>query len=273
MSTYRATYNTRYKNYRKANIKIYQELKYKSMKSIEVKKRISELSETVSLKYPAIGWYFSSEEIENSIVFQNEKWVCMFMYLKAVLEKGRRIRYSDDNMKACTGPSEYFGFSALEDDDGKFIAEVERFKKDRELARQYYNESLKIIYPPKEKYLYMERISDIDDDRKIEVINLFPTDLTNLTKLVGLSGYDRMANMDNVLTPFASGCQAVFAFPYHEKFRDTPRSILGLGDQLVRHYIPEDMVSFSVPSNRFVEMVDNIEGSFLDKNFKNPTGF
>ncbi|MCG8409800.1 MAG: DUF169 domain-containing protein [Bacteroidales bacterium] len=243
------------------------------MKSVEVKKRISELSETVSLKYPAIGWYFSSEEIENSLVFQNKKWVCMFMYLKAVLEKGRRVRYSDDNNKACTGPSKYFGFRDLEDDDGEFIADVERLKKNRDLARLYYNESLKRICPPKEKYLYMERIIDIDDDKEIEVINFFPADITNLTKLVGLSVYDRVANMDNVLAPFASGCQAVFTLPYREKFKDTPKSILGLGDQLVRNFIPKDMVSFSIPSNRFVEMVDNIKGSFLDKDFKSPRGF
>ncbi len=34
------------------------------MKSIDIKNRILELSETVSFKYPAIGWYFTSEEIE-----------------------------------------------------------------------------------------------------------------------------------------------------------------------------------------------------------------
>jgi len=76
----------------------------------------------------------------------------------------------------------------------------------------------------------------------------------------------------NVLTPFASGCRAVFTIPHHEKSQEKPKSI-GLGDPLVRRFIPEDMVSFLVPSNKFVEMAKNIEGSFLDRNFKNPTGF
>ena len=238
-----------------------------------VKESLRNFSEVVSFNYPAVGWYFSSEDIENSFVFKKDKWVCMFMYIKMAMNKGKKIRYSGDSDGACTGPAEFFGFNELEDDGGVFIAETERFKKDLEISKAYTKESAAQIHPPKEKYLYMEKLENIDDNREIEVVNLFPENLTNLTKLVGLSGYDRLANMDNVLTPFASGCQAVFTIPYHEKFQENPKSIIGLSDQLVRSFIPEDMVSFSVPSNRFVEMADNIEGSFLDKNFKNPTGF
>ncbi|MCG8643674.1 MAG: DUF169 domain-containing protein [Desulfobacterales bacterium] len=238
-----------------------------------VKESLRNFSEVVSFNYPAVGWYFSSEEIENSFVFKKDKWVCMFMYVKIVMNKGKRIRFSRDNDRACTGPAEFFGFAEPEDDGGVFIAETERFKKNIEISKAYTSEWVGHIHPPKSQYLYMEKLENIDDDREIEVVNIYPENLTNLTKLVGLSGYDRVANMDNVLTPFASGCQAVFSIPYHEKFQDNPKSIIGLSDQLVRSFIPEDMVSFSVPSNRFVEMADNIEGSFLDKNFKNPTGF
>ncbi|MCJ2163438.1 MULTISPECIES: DUF169 domain-containing protein [unclassified Pseudodesulfovibrio] len=245
----------------------------KTMNSRTVKGSLGNFSEVVSFNYPAVGWYFSSEEIQDSLVFKKNKWVCMFMYLRMVMNKGKRIRFAGDSDRACTGPAEFFGFTDLEDDGGVFIAETERFKKDLETSKAYTKESASLIHPPKEKYLYMEKLEDIAEDKDIEVVNLFPANLTSLTKLVGLSGYDRFANMDNVLTPFASGCQAVFTLPYHEKFQENPKSILGLGDQLVRHFIPEDMVPFSVPSTRFVEMANNIEGSFLDKNFKNPTGF
>jgi hypothetical protein len=44
-------------------------------------------------------------------------------------------------------------------------------------------------------------------------------------------------------------------------------------DTMVRNFVPEDMILFSMPTNRFVEMANNIEGSFLDKKSKNPTGF
>lgn len=229
-----------------------------------VKESLSKLSETISFKYPAIGWYFSSEEIENSFVFKNDKWVCMFMYLKMVLKKGKRMRFSGDHVGACTGPSEYFGFRELTDDGGQFIAETERFKKNKSLACQYYKESLKSIHSPKEKYVYMEKVETIDKNREIEVVNLFPT-LKDLANLIVLSNYDREKNMDNVLAPFASGCQSVFTVPYNENFQKKPKAVIGLMEPIVRQFIPEDMVSFSVPSKRFVEMVNNIEGSFLDR--------
>ncbi len=243
------------------------------MDSIRVKESLRKFLETVSFKYPAVGWYFSSEEIDNSFIFRKDTWVCMFMYVRMMMNKGTRIRFSGDNDRACTGPTEYFGFTELEDDGGVFIAETERFKKDLELSMAYTRESAALIHPPKGKYLYMEKLENIDDDREIEVVNLFPADYTNMTKLVTLSHYDRVANMDNVLIPNASGCQSVFTIPYNEKFQENPRSIIGIMEPLVRNFVPKDMMSFSVPANRFVEMANNIEGSFLDKNFKNPTGY
>lgn len=238
------------------------------MNSEVIKESLQKLSETISFKYPAIGWYFSPEKIENSFVFKKDKWVCMFMYLKMVINKGKRIRFSEDHGNACLGVTEYFGFKELTGSDGKFIAETERFKQNRKLAQNYYRESLKRIHSPKEKYLYMEQIETIDKNREIEVINLFP-DATNLAKLTVLSNYDRENNMDNVLIPFASGCQSAFTVPYDEKFQEKPKSVIGLSDPLARQFVPDDMLLFSVPANRFIEMANNIEGSFLDKKQKN----
>ncbi len=77
----------------------------------------------------------------------------------------------------------------------------------------------------------------------------------------------------NVLTPNCSGCQSIFTMPYNEKFKENPKSVIGLMEPMVRNFVPEDMILLSMPADRFVEMANNIEGSFLDKNFKNPTGF
>lgn len=241
------------------------------MNSEIAKKYLRKLSKRISFKYPATGWYFSSQRIDNSFVFKKDRWVCMFMYLKLVMKKGKRIQFSGETGGACVGPAEYFGFKELTGGDGKFIAETERFKKNRELARGYYKGSLKRIHPPKEKYLYMENVEAMDENRKIEVFNLFP-DPRGLASLTVLSNYDREKNMDNVLAPFSSGCQSVFTIPYHEKFNKNSKSIIGLMDPLARHFIPEDMLSFSVPSNRFAEMINNIDGSFLESEVENPTG-
>ncbi|MCP3926437.1 MAG: DUF169 domain-containing protein [Desulfobacterales bacterium] len=242
------------------------------MNSETVKESLRKFSEVLSSNYPAIGWFFSSEEIENSFIYKKERWVCMFMYLRMMM-KGKRICFSEDIGNACTGPTEFFGFTELVDDGGVFLAETERFAKTLEISKAYTRESATIVHPPKEKYLYMEKIENIDKGREIEVINLFPADPTNLTKLVTMSGYDREANMDNVFTPNCSGCQSVFSIPYNEKFKDLPKANIGLMEPMVRNFVPKDMISFSMPANRFVEMANNIEGSFLDKNFESPVGF
>lgn len=243
------------------------------MNSKLIKESLLKFTEVLPFNYPAVGWYFSSKEIENSFIFRKKRWVCMFMYQRMMMKKGKRIRFSGDSDGACTGPAETFGFAEPEDDGGIFLAEVERFKKDIECSKAYNREAASLINPPKGKYLYAENLESIDAGREIEVVNLFPASLTCLANLVTLSSYDRLTSIDNVLIPDASGCQSVFGIPYNEKFKDHPKCVVGLMDTLARNFVPEDMMMFSMPANRFVEMADNIQGSFLDKNFKNPTGF
>lgn len=245
------------------------------MNSRLVKEGLRKFSEVLSFNYPAVGWYFSSEEMEESYIFRKDKWVCMFMYLKMMMTKNKKICFSEDHDKACAGAAKYFGFTELGDDGGVFLAEVERFCKDIEISKAYTKWSATLTHPPKSNYLYMEKLENIDDSREIEVANLFPAGTTNLAKLIALSNYDRnrMVSTDNVLIPDASGCQSIFTIPYHEKFLEHPKCIIGLMDPMARNYVPEDMMLFSMPANRFVEMANNIEGSFLDKTFQSPTGF
>ena len=61
------------------------------MKSEMVKESLRKFSEVLSFNYPAVGWYFSSEEMEDSFIFRKDKWVCMFMYLKMMMKKNKKI--------------------------------------------------------------------------------------------------------------------------------------------------------------------------------------
>lgn len=243
-----------------------------TMNSKVIRESYKKLAEVVTFNYPAVGWYFSAEDIDGSCHFKKDRWVCMFMYWKSLFTKKRRLRFDGNAGSACTGPPEYFGFNELEDDDGAFIAETERFKKNRHLARKYYQESVNHIRPPKEAFLYAECLDNIDQNREIEVINLFP-DPTGLTNLSVLSYYDSETNMNNVMTPFASGCEGAFTIPFNEQLSEKPKCVLGFMDSLVRRFLPKDMLLMSIPASRFMEMVNNIDGSFLDKNFENPTSF
>lgn len=95
----------------------------------------------------------------------------------------------------------------------------------------------------------------------MEVVNLW-TGASSLSVLHTLANYDRATN-DNVIMPFSSGCQSIWTLPYKEAGNEMPRAIAGSLDPTVRMFLPEGTISFSVPSGRFIEMCDNIEGSFL----------
>ena len=99
------------------------------MNSELIKESLIKFLEVLPFNYPAVGWYFSFEELNNSFIFKKDRWVCMFMYQRMMMNKGKRIRFSGDSGDACVGPAEAFGFTEPEDDGGVFLAEVERFKK------------------------------------------------------------------------------------------------------------------------------------------------
>ncbi|MCP3921501.1 MAG: DUF169 domain-containing protein, partial [Desulfobacterales bacterium] len=94
----------------------------------------------------------------------------------------------------------------------------------------------------------------------------------NLSHLNTLANYDRETN-DNVILEFSSGCQSLYTLPVKERINNNPKCVVGLLDPCVRKFLPDDVLSFSIPSNRFIEMINNIKGSFLDKNFKSSNIF
>ncbi len=230
-----------------------------------VKENLQKLSEVVSFKFPATGWYFSSEEIKDSITFEKKKWICMVMYLKRVTKKGSRVCFSKGKT-GCRGPEYYCGLNegTMEGDPGLFLSEGEGYKKNSLLGNAFYDG----VQPlqAKEKYIFWETINTIEDKREIEVVNLF-VDGKNLTSLNTLANYDRKTN-NNVVIEFSSGCQSLYTLPFKENFNKNPKGVVGLLDPCVRKFLPDDVISFSIPSNRFIEMTNNIKGSFLDSNFK-----
>ena len=83
-----------------------------------------------------------------------------------------------------------------------------------------------------------------------------------------LSGLFTLANFDvsapsGVFCPFAAGCGTIVQYPYFEKESDCPKAVLGMFDVSARPFVSEDVLSFSVPMNKFVAMIENIEESFL----------
>ncbi len=60
-----------------------------------------------------------------------------------------------------------------------------------------------------------------------------------------------------------SGCSAIVQHPYLEKDSKRPKGVIGIFDVSARPYVPEDVLTFAVPMNKFASMIENMEESLL----------
>lgn len=83
-----------------------------------------------------------------------------------------------------------------------------------------------------------------------------------------LANYGRKGN-ENVIFPFAAGCQNIGIYPFQEAKSEHPRAVLGLNDisarVAVKRILKHDVMTFAAPFRLFEEMEENVPGSFLER--------
>jgi hypothetical protein len=96
----------------------------------------------------------------------------------------------------------------------------------------------------------------------------FFVDPDGLSALVILANYER-PDAENVIVPWAAGCQVMGICAYRELDREHPRGLIGMTDisarRNVRATLGEHALSFTAPWPLFQEMERNVEGSFLQR--------
>lgn len=209
---------------------------------------------------PSMGWYFSSVPPEDSTELKTDVWTCIFKHIEDVA-KGNKICFSK-NSAGCSGAACYFGFTQPNEKAGGFLASEEKFKENIAYSNEFYHQ-IKAKAPQK-KYLILSNLEQIEDNICIEVVNYWVNPLS-LSGLVTLTNFDSPEN-NNVIVPFASGCQSMWTIPYKEKDKKHPKATVGALDPAMRKYIASDTILFSVPANRFNIMAKNIEKSFANAN-------
>ncbi|MDY6881889.1 MAG: DUF169 domain-containing protein [Desulfatiglans sp.] len=261
---------------------------------------ISKIADATSLKYPPVALIWSEEKPEGAIQFKEQKWGCV-MWLVAGAARGKTA-VCDRRTFGCVGGgvgmgfgNQYKNFAGGEDcfchflssgneqwEQGRRTAEEvkpyltkemhddfvqgERYLKDPGAVRKFID-GLPIMDIPA-TFVVFKPLSEVDKAKEKPQVVVFFADPDQLSALVVLANYGRGDN-ENVIIPYAAGCQTIGIYPFQEAAAERQRAVVGLTDLSARVHIRkqlgEHLMTFALPLAMFEEMEGNVEGSFLER--------
>lgn len=210
-------------------------------------------------------FFFSDDEQYAQKLRPVQGHVCMIGQLAPVL-KGKTVAFTGETI-GCFGGVRYAGFPAPEFPGFKYFLscgipgqlEGERYKKTPELVEQYVKD---MPVPRAEgKYIVFKRWDRLEgnDDPQAVVFFATPDVLSGLFTLANF----RASGPQAVIAPFCSGCGSIISYPLAERSNENPRAIMGMFDVSARPFVREGILSFAAPMNKFRQMVEDMDESFL----------
>jgi uncharacterized protein (DUF169 family) len=224
------------------------------------------------------GWkkYFHGSEMPLTFYYTNQKdkaervkppseHQCLIGVL-AKARKGKPVCF-DVNSVGCFGGKRYLGFSEEITPDFEFFLscgipgklEGERYKKTPEIVKEAMKLAPKFKAPA--DFIVFKRWDQLDDADDPEVV-IFFAQADVLSGLFTLSSFDEI-DPNGVFAPFSAGCGSIVQYPYLERGSSRPRCVLGMFDVSARPFVPKETLTFAIPMNKFVRMVENMHESFL----------
>lgn len=261
----------------------------------------SKIATALGLAHPPVAIVWTDEKPSTAKEFKENAWGCS-MWLLASAAKGKTAVFSRKTY-GCWGNgvgmgfgNQYLAFPGGTDcfcrflstgnansEKGKAVAEQmkphvsESFMEDFLHGEGYlaspeqvkdFIESMPMMDVPT-KYVAFKPLPGIELDRETPEIVVLLANPDQLSALVILANYDR-AGQENVAIPYAAGCQTIGIFPYREARSENPRAIIGLTDisarKNLRNQLGKDLFTFSLPWKMFLELENQVDGSFLEKN-------
>ena len=261
----------------------------------------SSIAKAIQLKYQPVALMWSNEKPADAMQFSEGKWGCV-MWLAVHAAKGKAA-VADIKTFGCFGGGVGLGFGNqyknfpggeegfchfLSDgnakrEGGKELAEKikpfmrgeaydnflhgERYVKTPALVKKFIK-NLPLTKIPKQ-YVAFQPLDVVDTKKEKPQTIIFFVNPDQLSALVVLANYGRGDN-ENVIIPYAAGCQTIGIYPYQEAKLKRPRAIVGLTDLSARVYIRKqlgdpNLMTFSAPFALFEEMEQNVPGSFLER--------
>jgi uncharacterized protein (DUF169 family) len=259
------------------------------------------IAKAIQIKCQPVALLWSNQKPQGAMQFQNGKWGCI-MWLVAHAAKGKSA-VADAKTFGCFGGgvglgfgNQYKNFPGGEDgfchflsdgnvkkEGGKELAEKikpfmraeaydnflhgERYVKTPALVEKFV-ENLPLTEIP-EQYVIFQPLDTVDTKKEKPQTIIFFVNPDQLSALVVLANFGRGDN-ENVIIPYAAGCQTLGIYPYREAKSAKPRAVVGLTDLSARVYIRKQLgdnhlMTFSAPFALFEEMEQNVPGSFLER--------
>jgi uncharacterized protein (DUF169 family) len=261
----------------------------------------SKIAESIGFRYGPVAMVLTHVKPEGARQFKEGKWGCV-MFLLAAAARGETAVF-DRKTFGCWGGgvglgfgNQYRNFPGGEEcfcyflsvgneqwEQGRETAEKikpflrsetyddflhgEKYVHSPQLVKKFI-ECLPIVDIPFE-YVVLKPLAAVDSGPEKPEIIIFLGDMDQISALTILANYHREDN-ENVIFPYAAGCQSIGIYPLQEAESEKPRAVLGLSDISARvalkRLLKDDVMSFAVPFRLFREMEENVAGSFLERN-------
>jgi uncharacterized protein (DUF169 family) len=257
------------------------------------------IAEKLKLRYGPVALTWAENRPEKAAEFKEGKWGCVMWMVARAARGGTAV--CGRKTFGCWGGGVGLGFGDVykqfpggEDCFCHFLSigndQWEQGRQTAEKVKPYMNEHSFDHFMHGERYMkspeqvkrfirglpitdipapfvVFKPLSEVNDETNCQVV-IFFADPDQLSALVILANYGRDTN-ENVIIPYAAGCQTLGIYPYREAEADMPRAVVGLTDISARTYIRQqlgdNLMTFAVPLGMFKEMEHNVDGSFLGR--------
>lgn len=211
-----------------------------------------------------LAGYYSPTDRGVKVVAKPSGHSCLIAQLM-VARKGQALCFHPDSVN-CGGGKYYLGFAdrinerfacfLSNGEDGGFC---ERYKQSPVLVERMLEMIPRL--PVAGENLIFKRWDKLEEEDDPQFVIFFATPDT-LSGLFTLACFDSN-DPDAVITPFGAGCTSIIYYPYREYLEKGKRAIIGLFDPSARKCIKSDILSFALPIDRFWEIMNEMEESFL----------